>query len=164
MADNSPILEVRNLTVKFRSGGQLLPAVDRCSLTIGKGEVLGLVGESGSGKSATAMAMLGLLPQSAVVEGDVHFDGHNILTLPEAQLTALRGRRISMIFQDPMSSLNPVLTIGDRSPKLSPRILAFLPETHAHGPSTCSIRFGFRMRHGVSTPTHTSFRAAYVNG
>ncbi|WP_321325373.1 ABC transporter ATP-binding protein [uncultured Parasphingorhabdus sp.] len=114
MVDTTPILDIRDLTVKFRSGGQLLPAVDRCSFSIGKGEVLGLVGESGSGKSTTAMAMLGLLPKNAVIEGDAHFGGANILTLPETELTALRGRRISMIFQDPMSSLNPVLTVGEQ--------------------------------------------------
>ncbi|AJY45046.1 ABC transporter ATP-binding protein [Martelella endophytica] len=112
MADNSPLLDVRDLTVKFNSGGTLLPAVERCSFSVKPGEVLGLVGESGSGKSATAMAMIGLLPESAKVEGEVRFAGRNLVNLPEKQMTALRGRRISMIFQDPMSSLNPVLTVG----------------------------------------------------
>ncbi|OSP53476.1 methionine ABC transporter ATP-binding protein [Pseudoruegeria sp. SK021] len=114
VANSDPLLDVRNLTIKFRVGGQFLPAVERCSFSIQPGEVLGLVGESGSGKSATAMALLGLQPESAQVEGEVRFSGQNILTLPGDQMTALRGRRISMIFQDPMSSLNPVLTIGQQ--------------------------------------------------
>jgi peptide/nickel transport system ATP-binding protein len=109
-----PLLEVRDLTVTFRSRGRGdVRAVDGLDLDVAAGETVGIVGESGSGKSVSSLAALGLLPKRGVeVTGSVRFDGEDLLTMPEAELRALRGRDVAMVFQDPMSSLNPVLTIG----------------------------------------------------
>jgi peptide/nickel transport system ATP-binding protein len=106
----APLLEVNNLTIAF--GGRTV--VDRISFSIQAGETLGLVGESGSGKSATSLALLRLLPPSATVSGSLHFDGRELRTLPEPSMRSLRGSSIAMIFQEPMTALNPVLRIGDQ--------------------------------------------------
>jgi peptide/nickel transport system ATP-binding protein len=102
-----PLLAIEGLKVSFGETA-VLHGVD---FTIGKGEALGLVGESGSGKSVTWLAALGLLPKTATVEGKVLLDGTNILAAPGHVLDTVRGRRVAMIFQDPASALNPVLTI-----------------------------------------------------
>jgi peptide/nickel transport system ATP-binding protein len=109
-----PILTVDNLSVSFGQGRNRNEAVKRLSYTLGKGETLAIVGESGSGKSVSSLALLGLLPRrSAKVEqGRALYDAHNLLALPEERLRKLRGDRLAMIFQEPMTSLNPVLTIG----------------------------------------------------
>jgi len=109
-----PLLEVRDLTVTFRARGRRdVKAVDGVSLDVPAGATVGVVGESGSGKSVTSLAAMGLLGRRGVdITGSVRFDGADLLTLPEEELRALRGRDIAMIFQDPMSSLNPVLTVG----------------------------------------------------
>ena len=109
-----PLLRVRDLTVTFRSRGRRdVRAVDGLNLDVAAGSTVGIVGESGSGKSVTSLAALGLLGKRGVqVSGEVRFDGDDLLRLPEEELRALRGREIAMIFQDPMSSLNPVLTVG----------------------------------------------------
>ncbi len=110
----APLLQVRDLTVTFGSRGRRdVRAVDGVSLDIAPGETVGIVGESGSGKSVTSLAALGLLPKRGVtVTGSVTFEGEDLLTMRDDELRALRGRDIAMVFQDPMSSLNPVLTIG----------------------------------------------------
>src|SRR5215212_1997490 len=114
MAEREPVLEVRDLSVVFRSRGRELLAVDRISLSLAAGEVLGLVGESGSGKTATALALMGLLPKPAakLASGEIWFEGRDLARLNDRELDQLRGRRLAMIFQEPMSSLNPVQTIG----------------------------------------------------
>ncbi len=104
------LLQVRRLNVAFR--GQ--PAVRDLDLDLHAGETLALVGESGCGKSTTALALMRLLPATARLSGQVLFDGRELLALPERDLCALRGDRIAMIFQEPMTSLNPVLTIGEQ--------------------------------------------------
>src|SRR3954470_21750029 len=104
-------LAVENLGVAF--GGGTVPGVRDVSFGIAPGEALGLVGESGSGKSLTARAILGLLPPGAAVAGRVRLDGVSLLDLPRGMRESMRGSRIAMIFQDPMSSLNPVLRVGD---------------------------------------------------
>ncbi|MFF4987534.1 dipeptide ABC transporter ATP-binding protein [Streptosporangium saharense] len=107
------LLDVRNLRVRFTSTQSVsTTAVDGVSLTVEAGEVVALVGESGCGKSATALALLGLLPDSARVEGEIVFDGEDLTTLNDRQLSARRGRDLAMVFQDPMTSLNPVVPIG----------------------------------------------------
>ncbi|PDT87757.1 ABC transporter ATP-binding protein [Bradyrhizobium sp. Y36] len=103
----SPLVSIRDLRVAF-SGVPVLRGVD---LTLGKGEALGLVGESGSGKSVTWLAALGLLPRHARVSGSARLDGRELLGAPASQLDQVRGGRVAMIFQDPASALNPVLTI-----------------------------------------------------
>jgi oligopeptide transport system ATP-binding protein len=109
-----PLLEVRNLAVEFHTRAGVVKAVDGVSFSLRESETLAVLGESGSGKSVTALAIMGLLPKPAgrIVSGDVLFRGRNLVRSSEAELRMVRGARISMIFQDPQSSLNPVLTVG----------------------------------------------------
>ena len=106
-------LTIKGLRTQFPVGGALLPAVDGVDLTVPKGKIVGLVGESGCGKSVTALSVLGLIrPPGEVTEGEILFDGKDLRTLPERELRNIRGNRAAMIFQDPMTSLNPVYTVG----------------------------------------------------
>ena len=107
-----PLLEVADLSVRFDTDDGFVHAVDRLSFTLEAGEVLGIVGESGCGKSVTCMALVRLLPETAVVSGRVMFDGIDLLSLSSRRLRHVRGRQISYVFQEPMTSLNPVFTIG----------------------------------------------------
>ncbi len=111
-----PLLSVSDLRTHFHTRNGIVRAVDGVSFSVKRGEILGLVGESGSGKSVTCLSLLGLLPSppAKIESGTATFDGQNLLGLTEAQLRKIRGRRISMIFQDPMTALNPYLTIGDQ--------------------------------------------------
>jgi peptide/nickel transport system ATP-binding protein/oligopeptide transport system ATP-binding protein len=112
----APLLDVRNLVTAFRSGGGTFNAVDGVSFTLAPGEVLGIVGESGSGKSVTALSILGLIPNppGRIVGGEIHFRGENLLKAASRRMRQIRGAEIAMIFQEPMTSLNPVYTIGDQ--------------------------------------------------
>ncbi len=111
--DTQPLLSIRNLTTSFRVDGQWRSVVENLSFDVGAGETVAVVGESGSGKSVTALSAMRLLPQAnSRTEGEILFGGHNLLTLPEDQMRHLRGNELAMIFQEPMTSLNPVLTIG----------------------------------------------------
>ena len=107
------LLEVRGLTVSFRSRSGLVRAVDEVSFSVGEREILGLVGESGSGKSVTVLAVLGLIAgPNAVVEGSIRFRGEELVGASERTLRRLRGGAIAMIFQDPMTALTPVYSVG----------------------------------------------------
>jgi ABC-type microcin C transport system duplicated ATPase subunit YejF len=109
------LLSVQDLRVGFRQGADLVTAVNGISFEIRRGETFALVGESGSGKSVTALSVLRLLPHNArIVSGSVQLNGTDLFKLPESSLCGIRGRRVGIIFQDPMSSLNPVLTIGQQ--------------------------------------------------
>jgi len=112
----SPLIEVEGLRVLFHGDdGRTTHAVDSIDLSVANGATLGLVGESGCGKSVTSLAIMGLLPkQSAAVSGAIRFDGFDLLQAPEQTLRDLRGNRLAMIFQEPMTSLNPSFTIGDQ--------------------------------------------------
>ncbi|MCW2749561.1 MAG: peptide transporter ATP-binding protein [Aeromicrobium sp.] len=112
---DAPLLEVRNLSVSFeRKGHQPVRAVRGISYEVRKGEFLGIVGESGSGKSVSSMAVMGLLPTTADVTGDVLFRGESLLGKSDRELSKLRGKEIAMIFQDPLSALTPVYTVGNQ--------------------------------------------------
>ena len=109
------LLKVHNLHVWFRKKKQTIPAVNGVSFSIAQDDTLGLVGESGSGKTITALAILGLVPPPGeIIKGEILFLGQNLLFLPPKRWQQLRGKEISIIFQDPMTSLNPVFTIGEQ--------------------------------------------------
>ena len=110
---SAPILEVRDLSTRFTSRGEVLRAVENVSFTLARGETLGVVGESGSGKSVTGFSIMGLIdPPGRIVSGQILYRGRDLRTLSQRALRELRGNRISMVFQDPVMTLNPVLRIG----------------------------------------------------
>ena len=107
------LLQVRNLATHFSTRAGVAKAVDGVSFDVAAGEIVGLVGESGSGKSVTGYSILGLIdPPGRIAAGSVKLDGQELVGLPHARLRALRGRRIAMVFQDPMSTLNAVLKVS----------------------------------------------------
>src|SRR5919201_3305078 len=112
----APLINIENLRVLFHGDdGRTTHAVDRVDLSVANGATLGLVGESGCGKSVTSLAIMGLLSkQSAKVTGSIRFDGFDLLDVPDGTLRDLRGNRLAMIFQEPMTSLNPSFTIGEQ--------------------------------------------------
>ena len=111
-----PLLDVRNLTTAFKTQRGEITAIEDLSFSLNQGEVLGVVGESGSGKSVTALTIMGLLPRppARIVGGSVRFDGAELTTLSERGMQRIRGPGIAMVFQEPMTSLNPVFTIGEQ--------------------------------------------------
>jgi len=112
---SAPLLELRQLSVSFATDDGTVRAVDGIDLALQRGRTLGLVGESGCGKSVTSLAVMGLLPpENSQVSGEVHFEGRDLLKIPPRDLRDLRGARLAMIFQEPMTSLNPSFTIGNQ--------------------------------------------------
>ncbi|MCW1842869.1 ABC transporter ATP-binding protein [Prosthecomicrobium hirschii] len=111
---SAPLLDVRNLSVTLPFPSGPARVVRDLSFSLQAGERLGIVGESGSGKSMTALALIGLLPAIARAEGEIRFEGRDLVSLPEPERAGLRGARIAMVFQEPMTSLNPVHRIGDQ--------------------------------------------------
>ena len=107
----SPLLDVKDLKIKFTTDRAKILAVDGINFTLNRGETLGLVGESGCGKSVSALAVMGLLPSHAAVEGNIYFTERDLLKLKKNEINKIRGNEISRIFQEPMTSLNPVFTI-----------------------------------------------------
>jgi peptide/nickel transport system ATP-binding protein len=111
-AVDAPVLEVCDLEIRFRTDEGPVHAVTGLSFTVGRGEVLAVVGESGCGKSVTALSILGLQPTNAQVRGRIMFEGEDLLSIPARKMRDVRGGRIGMVFQEPMSSLNPVMSVG----------------------------------------------------
>ena len=109
-------LEIRDLVVEYTSGGQIVHAVNGVSLSLRRGETLGLVGETGAGKTTIAKAVLRILPDppAKIRAGSIVLDGEDLLTLPEKQMLKIRGAKAAMIFQDPMTALNPTMTVGNQ--------------------------------------------------
>jgi oligopeptide transport system ATP-binding protein len=141
-----PLLTIENLRVEFHTEDGIVRAVDGISMSVEPGETLGIVGESGSGKSVSSLAILGLVPQppGKIASGQAIFEGRNLLAMPERQLAAIRGKRISMIFQDPMTSLNPFLTIGQQLTEVTRLHLR-----HTHGQA---LRHAIEMLERVGIP------------
>ena len=110
------LLNISGLTVQYKTDDAIVHAVNDLDLKLGKGETVGLVGETGAGKTTLALSILRLLPERVgqIVSGSIQYDGDELLTLPEAEMLGLRGKRISMIFQDPMTSLDPTKTVGEQ--------------------------------------------------
>lgn len=113
---DSQLLKIKNLFIKYKTDDDTINAVNGTNLEVKKGEVLGLVGETGAGKTTTALSILRLLPKNIgeITQSEIFFNGKDLLKLNEKEMMQIRGNKISMIFQDPMSSLNPVLTVGDQ--------------------------------------------------
>jgi peptide/nickel transport system ATP-binding protein len=109
---STPLLDVRDVSIRFETDDGATQAVDRFSFTLERSEVLGIVGESGCGKSVTMLSLLRLLPETAVVTGEAIFEGRDLLSAPPPVLRKIRGRDISFVFQEPMTSLNPSFTVG----------------------------------------------------
>ena len=113
---NEVLLDIKNLTVNYKTRKGNVEAVNNISLTINKGETIGLVGETGAGKTTTALAIMRLLPvpPAVVPNGEIFFDGEDILKINEKDMKKIRGEKISMIYQDPMTALNPIMTVGEQ--------------------------------------------------
>ena len=116
MSDNGILLDIKGLCVSFFTEDGVARAVQDVSFSVKKGETFALVGESGCGKSVTALSVMRLIadPPGKIVAGEINFDGRNLLELSEQRMRAVRGNRIAMIFQEPMTSLNPVYTVGEQ--------------------------------------------------
>lgn len=116
MLESHLLLSVNNLSVAFNSDEGHVRALDNISFTLKKGETLGLVGESGSGKSVTALSIMRLLPPyiSKIIAGEIYLENSNILNIAESEMRRIRGNKVAMIFQEPMTSLNPVFTVGEQ--------------------------------------------------
>jgi peptide/nickel transport system ATP-binding protein len=116
VSDATPLLDVKGLRTEFRSGGSSFAAVDGISFSLAPGETLGIVGESGCGKSVTSLSIMRLVPNppGRITAGEIRLEGRNLLDLPESDMRAVRGDDIAMIFQEPMTSLNPVQTVGEQ--------------------------------------------------
>ena len=114
--ENDKILEIKDLSVEFDTDEGTVNAVNTLNIEMKKGETLGIVGETGAGKTTTALSILRLVPDppGKIVKGEIYFEGQNLLELKEEEMRRIRGNQISMIFQDPMTSLNPVITVGDQ--------------------------------------------------
>ena len=113
-AQPAPLLEVRSLHLQLATASGALPALRGLDLQLERGRTLGLIGESGCGKSLTALALMGLLPEGAVLSGSMRLEGTELVGLPESDWCRLRGNRVAMVFQEPMTALNPLHTIGDQ--------------------------------------------------
>ena len=156
------LLEVEDLVVEFRGRDGVVRAVDGATFDLAAGETLGLVGESGSGKSVTALTILGLLPRNArVVRGSARIEGRDIVSMREPELQGIRGRVVSMVLQDPMTSLNPVFTIGWqvgeavqtvtdlRGAALHTRVIDLLTRMHVAAPEDRVHAFPHQMSGGM---------------
>lgn len=116
MSENKNLLEIKNLTIHYITEDGTVRAVEDLNLEVGKGETLGLVGETGAGKTTTALGIMQLVPDppGKIIDGEIVFEGENLIGKSSSELRKIRGNKISMIFQDPMTSLNPVMTVGDQ--------------------------------------------------
>ncbi|PHX93405.1 MAG: dipeptide/oligopeptide/nickel ABC transporter ATP-binding protein [Pedosphaera sp.] len=141
-----PLLEVANLRAYFHTRNGIVRAVDGVSFSVEKGETLGIVGESGSGKSVTCYSLMGLIPKppGRIESGTARFDGADLLAMKEAELNKIRGKRIAMIFQDPMTSLNPYLRIEEQL--IEPLLI------HEHMPRAEAVKRAIRALEEVGVP------------
>ena len=144
--ENDVLLSVRDLEVVYTSAGAVIHAVNGVSLEIKRGQSLGLVGETGAGKTTIAKSILGILPDppAKVLNGQIILDGQDLLKLPEKEMRGIRGKKISMIFQDPMTALNPLMTVGDQ--------IAEVVSLHEHCSKKESMNKAMQMLEMVGIP------------
>ena len=116
MSETNNLLEIKNLTVHYETSDGVVEAVTDLNLSLGAGQTLGLVGETGAGKTTSVKAVMRILPvpPAKILSGEIFFEGEDLLLKPQKHMREIRGEKISMIFQDPMTSLNPVMTVGDQ--------------------------------------------------
>ena len=140
------LLSVKNLTVEYTSDGEVIHAVNNVSFGLEKGKTIGLVGETGAGKTTIAKSILRILPEppAKVKSGTIEFEGKELLSLPEDQMRKIRGKNISMIFQDPMTALNPIMRIGEQ--------IAEVIELHEHCGKAEAVRKAKKMLEMVNIP------------
>ena len=114
--NNIPLLDIRNLSVRFNTDSGIVHAVNNLDLSLRRGKALGFVGETGAGKTTTALAVLQLIqsPPGEITNGEIFFDGQDVMKMTEAEKRDIRGSKIAMIFQDPMTSLNPIMTVEEQ--------------------------------------------------
>ncbi len=157
-----PVLSVRNLQVEFLTRRSTLRAINGVSFDIAKGEVLGVVGKSGAGKSVTGLAVIGLIdPPGRIAGGEIHLSGMRIDHLPPEEIRRIRGKRIGMIFQDPLTSLNPLYRIGDQLVEtIRTHTESLGKRRRASAPSICWPRSAFPPPRNASTPIRTNSPAA----
>ena len=160
------LLRIDGLHVGFRSGDEMRPVVRGVDLRIAAGEVVGLVGESGSGKSMTALALMRLLPPGgAVTSGRIVFKGRDLRECSTAEINALRGSQIGMIFQDPLTALNPAITIGRQLTDTTPRASGVgTPGGEWRGRRSCWRWWAFLIRGSGCWRIRMNCRAACVSG
>src|SRR5262245_49209872 len=145
MPEGAPLLEVKDLRIEYRGKTETVVAVPRLSFSVKAGESYGLVGESGCGKSTTAMAIMGYLGSTGVIAGgSIRFEGQELVGATSKQLQSIRGRRIAMVYQDPMSALNPVKTIGAQ--------LAEIPLLHLGANRSQAMEMAAAMLRDVQLP------------
>ena len=157
---NEPVLEVRDLSVDFGVDKKWVPAAIGLNYEVRAGEVLAIVGESGSGKSASSMALLGLLPSNSRVSGSVKLAGQELLGDNEANIRAVRGKEVAVIFQEPMTALNPVYTVGAQIVETVRLHSEVSPDEARRGRCACSSSWSCPTRRRRSAPTRTSSPAA----
>jgi len=165
-SDPETLLRVQNLSIRFDGAPPGVNVVDEVSFSVAKGKTLCLVGESGCGKSVTALSLMGLLPTppARLVNGVAHFRGKDLFSLPERERADMRGNRTAMIFQEPMTSLNPAYTVGDQIMEGILRHRKVSRPTRGNGPSTCSGASGSLRRKSACGPILMRCRAACVSG
>ena len=161
MTANEALLRVERLRIEVPTRRGILVAVDDVSFAIAPGEVLGVVGESGAGKSLTGAAVIGLLePPLRIAGGQILLDGRRIDNLPYEAMRRIRGKEIGAIFQDPLTSLNPLYTIGRSSSRRSAPISTSAPPRRTSVPCHCCAKSAFPGRSSASTTTRTNSLAA----
>lgn len=155
------LLEIDALKVQLRTGRQPVRAVDGLSLAIQPGETFALLGESGCGKSMTALSVMRLLPETGeVTQGSIRLNGEELLSLPESAMRKVRGNRVGMIFQEPMLSLNPVMTTGEQIEEVLSQHSGLRGRQHKRAFWSCCTRWVFQIRRGVSKNIRSSSRVA----
>ena len=162
---SEPILQVRDLAVTFPTDEGPVRAVQDVSFDVQPGEVLAVVGESGSGKTVTAMSVMGLHPKNTRIEGSIKLLGDELLGMKPAELRARRGKDVAMIFQDPMTAMNPVFTVGYQIAEAI-RIHTSRParDRHGSGPLNCSMRWVCPNPTAGPVSIRTSSRAGCASG